>query len=147
MLGLAVITWLTLAGFSCAHTPLVRIKVAESRDVAMLTETSDRFNYAYRLLASLAADLNLAPTKCDWALFPNRGEALGSCVAFERFGDEGIKLGALRNTTNDTIDLILVKERRVFGRRSRADIEDKFRRMVVDLLLQAYGSEAIHVSE
>lgn len=122
----------------------MKVNIAESRTSVMHSEASERFDHAEALLGELAKDLNLAMASCDLS-FPGYGKTPDPCVQFERSREEGIRVAVFCNSIKDTIDLVLVKERRVFGQYSRAEVEAKFLSKVVEPLQRTYGAEAVHV--
>jgi hypothetical protein len=136
-----------LTAFQCVPSTLVRVSVDDppARALAKVTGAPEAYERAVALAKSFAGYYSLAPYS-DRCVFGHlaSGEG-GMCSGFSRFSEDGILLEVLYSPENQTTMIFVVKEARVFGKYTKADVHEEFHRQIVSPLTAQLGRERVSV--
>ena len=142
-----VLALVPLCAFTCVPTPLMRVSVVdEHRELNRSSLSTAAYDQASELAASLAARFQLdVEETCAFGRY--RPIAPDRCLSFRRFGEEGIYIEVAYEAKREVTTISLVKEARVFGKYTTAEVRDAFRSQLVLPILAKFGEERVHVRE
>jgi len=136
---------LPLTAFTCFPKPNSTLIVQPTGELSQLyayPETEEGKAIMARL-RSFASQYALLESNCK-GVWPS-WDTEAPCFAFTRSSDEGIGLYFSARKKSQRWEVLLVKERRVFGTHSIGEIEDHFDTAVKQPLLQALGEQRVQL--